>query len=175
MPSSVRILTRGPFTSKATARMSMLRCQRSLLDRAKRLVARAGQVACAGTWAPPCLRAYGSWPSDGNPAPVPNCDATSRKVTSRTLHPACPRSLFEGPRSGGSLKQLLRPPHEPSAVVRADVAVSRNSQQVQCHVVRCARTNRLERPLAIGEMTAVFPEEMPDERLGAAPRSEERR
>src|SRR6266496_2017337 len=43
MPSSVRILTRVPFTSKTTARMSMLCGQTSLLDRAKRKIVGAGQ------------------------------------------------------------------------------------------------------------------------------------
>src|SRR5207245_2620531 len=70
--------------------------------------------------------------------------------------------------SGGS-KQLLRLRHEPSAVVRADVIVPRDPQQVQRHVVRRACGNRFERPLAIGKMTAVFPEEMPDERLRTVP------
>src|SRR4030095_7819250 len=106
MPSSVRILTRVPFTSKATARMSI----------------------------PP---GYG----------VP--------VVGRY-------------RSSGS-EQLLRPPHEPSAVVAGDVIVVRDPPQGQPHVVRVPRGDRLERPLPIGEMTAVLPEKMPDERLRAAP------
>src|SRR6202050_962097 len=71
-------------------------------------------------------------------------------------------------RSSG-LQHPLRVPHEPSAVVMADVAVARDPQQVQRHVVRRASGNRLERLLAVGEMTAVLPQEVPDERLRAAP------
>src|SRR6266545_7730945 len=112
MPSSVRILTRVPFTSKATARMSM-------------------------------SPGYGSW------QPVP----TARPGTGR---------------SGGS-KQQLRLPHQPAAVVVVDVAVARDPQQVERHVERQPCGDRLERPLAVGEMAAVLPEEMPDERLRAVP------
>ncbi len=66
-------------------------------------------------------------------------------------------------------EQLLGQRHEPSAIVPVDVVVPRDPQQVQRHIVRRPRGNRLERSLAIGEMTAVFPEKMPDERLRAVP------
>src|SRR6266571_5305182 len=69
----------------------------------------------------------------------------------------------------GRSKQRLRLRHEPSSVVPADVAVPGDPQQVQRHIVGRACGNRFERSLVIGEMTAVFPEEMPDERLRAVP------
>src|SRR5690349_21644223 len=99
--SSARILTRVPFTSKATARMSM-------------------------TWV-------------GSPR------SAGRRYESR--RPDLGRS--------GGLQHPRRLPHEPAAVVLADVAVARDPQQVQRHVVRRAGGNRLERLLAVGEMTAV--------------------
>src|SRR5580693_9634632 len=71
-------------------------------------------------------------------------------------------------RSGG-LQQPLRLRDEPPAVIMADVAVARDPQQVQRHVVRRAPADRLEHLLAVGEMTAVLPEEVPDERLRPAP------
>src|SRR5689334_664636 len=69
----------------------------------------------------------------------------------------------------GRSQHPLRLPDEPSAVILADVAVARDPQQVQRHVKRHAGGDRLERLLAVGKMTAVLPQEMPDERLRVTP------
>src|SRR5690242_2848345 len=111
MPSSVRILTRVPLASNATARMSM--------------------------------HAY-----------CPN-------------GPDASRPLAAAGGGSGRPQQPLRLSDQPSAVVRVDVTVPGDPQQVQRHVVGRAGGDRLEHPLAVGEVAAVLPQEVLDEGVGA--------
>src|SRR6185437_2901843 len=110
MPSSVRILTRVPLASNATARMSM--------------------------------HAY-----------CPNGPDASRPP--------------EPAGGSGRPQQPLRLAGQPSAVVPVDVVVPGDPQQVQRHVVGCAGRDRLEHALTVSEVTAVLPQEVPDEGVSA--------
>src|ERR1017187_3086263 len=151
MPSSVRILIRVPFTSKATARMSMLCCH---ADGALFIATRARRR----WW---CAIGMSSQPSVKG-------QLSARPGIQRS--PVCSTTPLSGPeRSGGGSKQLLGLRHEPSAIAPADVVVPRDPQQVQRHIVRRPRGNRLEGSLAIREMTAVLPEKMANERLRTMP------